>query len=237
MEKTIPLPPPQTSAPSAAVTPTHMLQVEGSYPAGQWRSRGTSAWTPFVTKAGQTGVQADSEGRWRRRLSGAEGFSTQRASFPGRDHIWLKPEPGSPLPRKTPSVLPTDGKWARAVRNEPKGLLAPARTSILVLSRMRTVVGGGRRRQLGRVFSLGRNSLPLLGLGNVRICHVSKNTAKGSVLFDPRVGRGRKLTHKRAFYVLSVVYSPLLNSHPPDAVNILYTSGTVGLVRVPRVLM
>lgn len=39
----------------------------------------------------------------------------------------------------------------------------------------------------------------LLGLGNACISHVSKNEAKGSELFDPRVGRGRKLAGKRVF--------------------------------------
>lgn len=176
------------------------------------------------------GIEADSEGRWRRRLSGDKG-----PPFLVGTHIRVKPEPGNLPPRKTLLVLPTDGKWVRAVRNEPNGLLAAAKASILVLSQMRTVVGVGRgRRQLGRVFSLGRNSLPLLGLGNAHISHVSKNKAKGSVLFDPRVGRG-KLAHKRVFYVLSVMYSPLPNSHPQDGVNILYTFGTAGLVMTPRV--
>lgn len=55
------------------------------------------------------------------------------------------------------------------------------------------------RRQLGRVFSLGRNYLPLSGPDNACIFHVSKNKVKGSVLFDPRVGRGRKLAHRRVF--------------------------------------
>lgn len=141
------------------------------------RSRGRSAWTPFITKARQMGIEADSEGRWRRQLSGDKG-----PPFLVGTHIRLKPEPGNLPPRKTLLVLPTDGKWVRAVRNEPNGLLALAKASNLVLSQMRTVVGVGRgRRQLGRVFSLGRNSLPLLGLGNVRISHVSKNKAKGSV--------------------------------------------------------
>ena len=69
VEKTVPLPLPLASAPRVAMTLTHLLEVEGSYPAEQWRegSQGLSAWAPLVTKAGWMGIEEDSEGRWRRK--------------------------------------------------------------------------------------------------------------------------------------------------------------------------
>lgn len=147
------------------------------------RPLGLSAWAPFVTEASPAGWAEKRVPR----AGGGEAPWGQKHLRPKGLLSWLGPHQvkvWSPLSQENPI-----GPWVRAVRNEPNGLLAPAGASVLIRSQMRTVVGVVRgRRQLGRVFSLGRNSLLSSGLGNARVSRVSKNKAKGSVRFDPSRG-------------------------------------------------
>lgn len=84
-----------------------------------------------------------------------------------------------------------DKMWVRAIRTNKTRAWADS-----CRSRTGTVVFVEREETAGLSFLFLRNSLLALGLGN-GISHVSM--AKGSLVLDPRVGRGKKLACRRVF--------------------------------------